>query len=397
MTPPLLHCIGPVFSYQGYAIQNRHLIHGLAERRWNIHLEPTDDDQSLTLEYGHFFRSLASQPTPTTAPALSLTLLPAPAEPPHSPRDILFTMLESDDTHPLYLLRAAQFHDVIVPTRFNVRALIAGGFPARRLHVVPSGFDPLAFFPAPITTEPLDNDRPRFLHVGTWQERKASVLTVAELATACATAGRGSVHVHTNYRHTYGPRALVTILANTNNSLGLNDRSVNRRITWHTKQLEPSQVAELYRSMDYVVSMSRGEAWNLPLLEATASGAVPIWHYAHAHKEWMAPAIGVPIATAKNILLDDVEPRLLDHYRGCTFKEPNFDELARTLGWILGSWSRCIRPPSWHTRARTKALAHVQQYTWDNASDELDRTLRTIMTLKTNDLTALDIMRKQTP
>ena len=60
-----------------------------------------------------------------------------------------------------------------MPSRFLARVALAAGFPAERMHVIPSGVDTAWFCPTPLPgAAPPGSDRPEVLFVGRFVEKK---------------------------------------------------------------------------------------------------------------------------------------------------------------------------------------------------------------------------------
>jgi glycosyltransferase involved in cell wall biosynthesis len=165
---------------------------------------------------------------------------------------------------------------VITPSSFSRERLIASGVPAHRCVVVPHGVDTSIFRPC-ADSERTTQRRKRgiaaddfvFLNVGALYDRKGIPALLKAFATI---AGR-----HENARlvlkgidSVYGSRAAVAAMLA---QLSATERlAMEGKVSYRGGELSYSDLADLYRSADVLVSPYQLEGFNLPVLEAVACG-----------------------------------------------------------------------------------------------------------------------------
>lgn len=165
---------------------------------------------------------------------------------------------------------------VITPSSFSRARLIASGVPADRAVVVPHGVDTQIFRPSG-DSERMSQRRKRgiapddfvFLNVGALYDRKG---IPALLKAFAAIAGR-----HENARlvlkgidSVYGSRAAVAAMMA---ALSETERlAMKGKVSYRGGELSYSDLADLYRSADVLVSPYQLEGFNMPVLEAVACG-----------------------------------------------------------------------------------------------------------------------------
>jgi len=165
---------------------------------------------------------------------------------------------------------------VITPSNFSRVRLIASGVPEERVVVVPHGVDARIFRPsgdaernAQRSRRGIARDDFVFLNVGALYDRKG---IPALLKAFAAIAGR-----HENARlvlkgidSVYGSRAAVaTMMAQLSEAERL---AMRGKVSYRGGELSYSDLADLYRSADVLVSPYQLEGFNLPVLEAIACG-----------------------------------------------------------------------------------------------------------------------------
>jgi len=108
--------------------------------------------------------------------------------------------------------------------------------------------------------------------------------------------------------------------------LGL--RASGGKISWlFNLEFPHYQLASLYRSADCYVSVSRGEGWDMPLMEAMACGLPSIATDWGAHTEFVHPGIAYPLAITGTIPAVAKCP----YYDGYSWADPDGDHLRVLL------------------------------------------------------------------
>jgi GT2 family glycosyltransferase len=229
-----------------------------------------------------------------------------------------YTMLEVDGFPAEWVRQANRMDEVWVPTEFNRDGFMASGL-RRPIHVMPLGVDPAYFHPG-ITAYPNPHGEFVFLSVFEWGERKepwlllkafSEVFTASEpVRLLCKVMNRDpEVRLREEIRR-----------------LGL--RAAGGRISFlFNVELPHHQLGSLYRSADAFVTTGRGEGWDMPLLEAMASGLPAIATDWGAHREFFHPGVGYPLAIRGTVPAVAKCP----YYAGFSWAEPDGDHLRHLL------------------------------------------------------------------
>src|SRR6202000_1130351 len=105
-------------------------------------------------------------------------------------------------------------------------------------------------------------------------------------------------------------------------------RSAGGRISYLFNYEFPHyQLGSLYRSVDAFASVSRGEGWNMPLMEAMACGVPAIATDWGAHQEFVHPGIAYPLRVRKLVPAVAKCP----YYEGFRWAEPDAEHLRFLL------------------------------------------------------------------
>ncbi len=187
---------------------------------------------------------------------------------------VLRTMFETDRIAPLWVELIKSVDEVWVPSKFNVETFHRSGVPLEKLKVVPGAVDPVMFDPN--RTEPLKLPNPasyNFLSIFEWQERKAwDVLlgaylrefTIDDDVCLWLRCSKAAHIVSRLGNEAASPEEQVEAFAR---EQGL---SISRlpRIEVLSDPLPLTSMPSLYRAMDCLVGISRGEGWGRPQHEA---------------------------------------------------------------------------------------------------------------------------------
>lgn len=261
--------------------------------------------------------------------------------PPFFARDgcptIGLTMLEVDGIPPSWANFCNQMDEVWVPSWFNKVTFTRSGVDERKIRVLPLGVD-VDCFTAAGPKLPLPGASPlsfKFLSVFEWVPRKGSdILLKAFLQEFSAQDDVCLIlKCHSNGSD-YDPAGKA--IKEAIQKAARQWRDVNRTpaIILLSRTLPDSQMPALYRAADCFVLPTRGEGWNLPALEALASGLPVITTNWSAHLDWL---------NQDNAFLIDVEalepvPRFGTPsdfvYGGFRWARPSLVHLRHLMRWV---------------------------------------------------------------
>ncbi len=295
-------------------------------------------------------RALASRPIPPDA--IQLSYEPANLFLTRTPRRrIGFTMLEVDGLPDSFLRGCAAMDEVWVPSRWGATVFAAAGV-TRPIAVMPLGYDPHVFHPAPTPRQP--NQRFTFLSVFEWGPRKGADV----LLRAFVAAFRADDPVQLLLRiNQYDPRVnLDREIA----ALGLPAAHPPIAILRNT-QLSDEGLAELYRRADCFVLPTRGEGWGMPILEALACGVPTIATDWSAQTEFLHAGVGWPLRVAQLVPADGRSP----FHAGHRWAEPDLEHLVALMRHVVA------HPDEARRLADAAAVEMRQRWTWHHAAQRV--------------------------
>ncbi len=229
-----------------------------------------------------------------------------------------YTMLEVDG-FPRDWVRAAQKMDEVwVPSEFNRQGFLDSGL-KRPVEIIPLGVDTNYFHPG-LQTFPNPMGEFVFFSAFEWGERKEPGLLLKI------------------FNDEFGcdePVRLLCKVINRDPGLKLKEeiralrlRDSGGRISFLFNQEFPHyQLGSLYRSTDCFVSVSRGEGWNMPLMEAMACGLPAIATDWGAHREFIHEGNSYPLRVRGTIPAVAKCP----YYNGFRWADPDPDHLRHLL------------------------------------------------------------------
>jgi GT2 family glycosyltransferase len=270
-----------------------------------------------------------------------------------------FTMLEVDGFPAEWVAQANRMQEVWVPSEFNRQGFLECGL-RRPIHIMPLGVDVRYFHPG-IAAFPNPAGEYVFLALFEWGERKEPGLLLRAfndefsarepVRLLCKVINRDpGLHIKEEIR-----------------KLGL--RAGGGRISYlFNLEFPHYQLGTLYRSVDAFVSVSRGEGWNMPLMEAMACGLPTIATGWGAHQEFAHEGITYPLRVAKLVPAVAKCP----YYAGFRWAEPDPEHLRFLLRHVFEN----------RDEARARGLAAAREmaarWTWEAAARRIVERLSAI-------------------
>jgi glycosyltransferase involved in cell wall biosynthesis len=244
-------------------------------------------------------------------------------------------------------LRAAD--RLLTPTEWGRRLLIANGFEADRVDVVPEGVDVAHFRPAKEAGERAE--RPfRFLCVARWTLRKG----VDELVTAFCREFRGGERVElVLHCGSDAPAKLQELLRRE----GL---SGHAPVTTSAPRSADGMV-DLYNGCDALVLATRAEGWGLPVVEAMACGLPVIATSYSAVAELVHDGVGYPLRVERMIPVHDPVRFPGDGPYG-EWAQPDMEHLRALMRHVYE------HPDEAREKGRRAREEVSTRWTWDHAA-----------------------------
>jgi glycosyltransferase involved in cell wall biosynthesis len=270
-----------------------------------------------------------------------------------------FTMLEVDGFPADWVAQANRMDEVWVPSEFNRRGFLDSGL-RRPIHVIPLGVDVERFHPEARTVRNPDGDFV-FLASFEWGERKEPWLLLRA------------------FNQTFDRREPVRLVCKVNNRdpnvrlraeiarLGL--REDGGRISYlFNLEFPHHELPALYRAADCFLAVSRGEGWDMPLMEAMACGLPSIATDWGAHREFVHAANSFPLRITGTIPAIAKCP----YYEGFRWADPDEEHLRHLLRFVFENQTEA------RALGAAAALEMRQRWTWRHAADRIVERLAAV-------------------
>lgn len=270
-----------------------------------------------------------------------------------------FTMLEVDGFPPDWVRQASRMDEVWVPSEFNRQGFLRSGL-RRPVQVIPLGVDPDYFHPD-VARWPNPAGEFVFFSSFEWGERKEPWTLLQAFNDEFSAAE---------------PVRLLCKVMNRDPEVRLKEeirrlrlKGSGGRISWlFNLEFPHYQLGSLYRSADCFVSVSRGEGWNMPLMEAMACGLPAIATDWGAHREFLHEAIGYPLRIRGTVPAVAKCP----YYAGFSWADPDPEHLRHLLREVYQNREEALR------RGLAAAREMATKWTWRNAARKIAERLRAI-------------------
>ncbi len=281
-----------------------------------------------------------------------------------------YSMFEADRIPATWATACATIDLTVVPTESSRLSWIAGGVPAEKVVICPEGADFELFSPQ---AEPLEL---RTEDGRTVRDFRCRFLNVAEFITRKNLEGLLRVWL----RETRADDDAVLILKPGFYTVGSRERHAElvRRLEKETdrrwteaapvvvcdRQLDEADMPRLYSAATHYWSMSFGEGFDLPMVEAAACGLQLIAPRHSSYLHYLTPkhAFLLPVESIEPEIPDD--PGLAAFFRGSKWWRPDEAAAAGTIRAIIDD-STPARPPD---RERLRAECN-----WGRMADGLIR------------------------
>ena len=263
-----------------------------------------------------------------------------------------FTMLEVNGFPYEWVRQAQKMDEVWVPSSFAREAFLSCGL-TKPIYTIPLGIDTEIFRPEGDRLES-PNDEYVFLAVFEWGERKEPEMILKTFNSAFS----ASEDVR-----------LVVKIMNTDPQVNLSERvaalnldSKGGRIDFIVnREFAREDLPLLYRSADCFLSPSKGEGWNMPLMEAMACGLPSIATDWSAQTEFFNSSNGYPIQVEK------VEPARAKcpYYEGFYWAKPDKEHFRYLMRYVFENRKEA------RAKGLTAAKDVAENWTWENAARQI--------------------------
>jgi glycosyltransferase involved in cell wall biosynthesis len=362
---------GPYRGPSGYEHHVREFVRALVRQGVRVQLVDLPEWGPVKLPDAlrdPWFDTLAA---PVRARAVLHFCMPPQVRPRPRALNVNYTMFECTPIPERWLAHNLRHDLVVVPTQSSRAAWMAGGFPDDRLRICPLGVDPDRFRPGlelldlpEVRGRPVSAYATRVLNVSELGPRK-NLAALLRVWLAATTAADDAVLVLKLSRLLPGP--LLTFLRDVDAA----ERAVGRTraeaapILFVDRLLADADMPRLFAVATHYWSMSHGEGWDQPMIEAAAAGLRLI---APAHTAYLAyldarvarlvPARRVPVPAG---------PGIDAFFAGCEWWDPDEGAAADALREALAG-TDAGRPG-----ARGRVAADL---TWERATARLLEIVR---------------------
>ncbi|GAX91976.1 glycosyltransferase family 4 protein [Effusibacillus lacus] len=327
----------PVFDASGYAEAARNLIFGLLERGYLIRILPRDWsqlDSGLPPVQKKKLLDLCGSDSFSAGPVIQICeaqdfrLYPGRV-------NIGMTMLECDRLPPHWAKKCNQMDQVWTPSTFNRNTFTASGVDPEKIKVVPIGINADRFHPA---VPPLSylKTQGRFVFVSNfeWVPRKGYEFLLQAYLEEFTYEDPVALVIKTYDGSDFDPNgSKMHRLWNE-----MIQRSGNKqppRLHLITHGMNYEEIPSLYTAGDCYIISTRGEGWNLPALEAMASGIPVITTNWSAHLDFVNEANGYLIQVEK---LEEIPALGIPNdeiYQGSHWAVPSLPDIRRLMRYTM--------------------------------------------------------------
>lgn len=271
---------------------------------------------------------------------------------------IAYIVWESTLVPDNFFKRLLSFDEVWVPSQWQKDCMIAQGYSKEKITIVPEGINPDIFKPG----IPSLKEKFRFLLFGRWEYRKSTKEILEQFIRTFA-GMEDRVEIICSIENKYAVDGLKTTQER------LNKYGLNSPLIKIVPFVSNEEYVKYLQDGDVFVSCSRGEGYNLPLIEAMACGT-PVIYSGWGGQTEFTKGRGLPIKI--NGLSDaNVEYK---HFVG-QYCDPDFDRLSEYLKYAYDNFDRLKE------EAVLISDDIRQEFNWDHIAKRVADTINQIKIL----------------
>ena len=238
---------------------------------------------------------------------------------------VIYFLWETTNILPSFIDTLKSVEYVWVPSKWQLEVLVNNGIDLNKIRVVNLGVDPKKYYPIKKKNEKL-----RFLHIGTWGYRKSTYEVIKAFSEVFSDNDSVELRlaIHNKLHKQDGP-------IETFEKFGL---PLNKNIKFLDTLSEDDYISEI-QNADAYLSCSRGEGWNLPLMQSIASGVPSIYSKCGGQLEFTKNDLGFgieiigesPAKQKLNINGSDYNWESLPDYSPNNLYEPDYSQFKQEI------------------------------------------------------------------
>lgn len=238
---------------------------------------------------------------------------------------IVYFLWETTHISPNFLNSLNSAENIWVPSKWQLDVLVNNGINPNKIDIVNLGVDQKKYFPIKKKNEKL-----RLLHIGTWGYRKSTYEIIKTFSDIFGDDDTVELRlaIHNKLDKQDGP-------IETFEKFGL---PLNNNIKFLNTLSEEDYIYEI-QNADIYLSCSRGEGWNLPLIQSIACGVPSVYSKCGGQLEFTKNNLGIGVdiigeSSAKqklNINGNDYYWDSLPDYSPNNLYEPNFPQFKQVV------------------------------------------------------------------
>jgi glycosyltransferase involved in cell wall biosynthesis len=290
-------------------------------------------------------------------------------------RNVNYTMFEADRIPKDWAIRAAATDLIVVPTESSFRAWRNSGVPEAKIRICPLGVDGSFFSertePLPLRGsegEPVLSYRCRFLNIAELRPRKNHLGLLRAWIRATKAKDNAILIVKLTVFDPYTLDQFQVDLTEMQSRLGRFFADAAPVIFLVDNILSEEQLRSLYQTATHYFSMSKGEGWDLVMMEAAAAGLHLIApnHSAYASYLREEDAELIPASLVPAVFESPMRREDQIFFDGVLWWQPDENVAVETIQRIIRS------------DGQTKLLPReriIAEYSWANAGHRLIQVL----------------------
>ncbi len=366
MTLRALKVRGPFRGPSGYDRHTRAFVRELVRQGVDVELAELEGWGPARLDQWQYDPWFDSLTRPTGARVVLHFAMPHQVTPEPGRATVNYTMFEATRVHPSWVEHNRQHDLVIVPTESSRKAWTASGLPEKSIRLCPLGIDVETFGPA---AEPLplrrDNGqrigdyRVRFLNVSEVGPRK-NLAGLLEAWTLATSRSDDAILVVKLGGYIPGMLDLLRLeLSTMQEQLG-KSLAEAAPVQFVQRFFADVEMPRLYAAATHYVSLSHGEGWDQPMVEAAASGLRLIAPDHSAYPTYLDPTVARLIPSRE---VPASFPAELGHlFEGANWWEPDQESAVDAIREAVDGRD------AGRGSARSRVLT---EYSWEAATRQL--------------------------